>query len=103
MRSVANKIEKWGKHIGIIVPCLFLNTHAKTLESHTRIDVLRGQLLKRSVSLAVELHKDQVPDLYYLWMAFVDELLSWKAFYFFLRSKINMYFGTRSTGSSLAH
>ena len=55
---------------------LVLKGAHKTLKAHAGINNVHRQRLKRTVCLAVELHKDNVPYLYYLRIVLVYKLPS---------------------------
>ena len=49
----------------------------ESLEAHAGVDDVHGELLERSVCLAVELHEDEVPDFNDLWVVFIYQFSSW--------------------------
>ena len=59
--------------IGIVVRVLALHHAYQALEAHTRINDVHRQRFQRTVSLAVELHEYDVPDLYDLWVVLVHQ------------------------------
>src|SRR5690606_27711501 len=91
------------KDICIIVGSLLLDSHAQTLEAHTRVNMLSRQFLKCTVSLPVKFHEDQVPNLDYLRMVIVNQFLSWLFRDLIIRTKVNVNFRTRATWSHLTH
>ena len=60
------------EHVGIVVRVLALHHADQALKSHTGIDNVHRQRLKRAVSLTVELHEHDVPDLDDLWVVLVN-------------------------------
>ena len=69
----SNRLNHRGEDIGIIVRRLPLHSHTEALKAHPGINNLIGKRLKRTISLAVILHEDQVPNLDDLRMALVDQ------------------------------
>ena len=70
--EIADFFEQRLKQIGIVIGGFALYCHAQTFKAHSGIDVSGRQHLQRSVCLAVELHKHQVPDFHHLGMTPVD-------------------------------
>ena len=66
-------LDDWLEDVSIIVRVLTLQHAHQTLEAHTRINDIHGQLLQRTVSLAVELHEHKVPYLNHLWIVHIDQ------------------------------
>ena len=62
------------EHVGIIVRVLALKHADKTFEAHTRINYIHRKFLQRAVSLAVELHKHEIPDLNHLRIVLVHQV-----------------------------
>ena len=87
-RDVLFSLDDGLEDISIVVGVLALHHANETLESHTGIDDVHGELLQRAVSLAVELHEYEIPDFDNLWVVLIDEfttslatsgLLLWRA------------------------
>ena len=72
-REGSDRLDHRSEDVGIVVGRLPLQSHTETLEAHTGIDHLIRQRLQATISLAVILHEDEVPDLDDLWMALVYE------------------------------
>ncbi|OQC65294.1 MAG: hypothetical protein BWX49_00037 [Bacteroidetes bacterium ADurb.Bin008] len=60
----------------------------------------RGQ---STIGFAVELDEDQIPYLYYLWMTRIDQLVTRNLGLLCIIPNINMNFGARAAGTSIAH
>jgi hypothetical protein len=89
--------------IGVVVRLYALQNHAKTLESHSGVDVLRRQFFKRAVGLAVEFHEHVVPYLDNLRMVGVDELFSILFRFFVSRTDVDVDFRARPARTLVAH
>mmetsp|Transcript_25502 Transcript_25502/g.54394 ORF Transcript_25502/g.54394 Transcript_25502/m.54394 type:complete len:414 (+) Transcript_25502:1750-2991(+) len=73
-RQHPNFFEKRLKDIRVVVGIDTLQDRGQSLESHTRIDVLRWQRAQASVGFAIELNKDVVPDLDNVGQVGIDQL-----------------------------
>ncbi len=91
------------ENIRIIVGCLALQCHTKTLESHTGIDHAGRQRFERAVSLAVILHEYQVPYFDHLRMVLVYHVLPGNGGTFIFRTQVDMDFGARAARSRITH
>mmetsp|Transcript_16638 Transcript_16638/g.30522 ORF Transcript_16638/g.30522 Transcript_16638/m.30522 type:complete len:613 (+) Transcript_16638:1354-3192(+) len=90
--------ENGGEDIRVIVGVLVLESGHEALESHASIHVASRKTLQRGVSLAVELHKHQVPDLHYVGVVHVDQVSCVAA-----TNTIIVNLGTRSARSGVSH
>ena len=75
----------------------------QTFKAHTCINHIHRQFFQRAVSFAVKLHKDQIPDLNYLWIIFIDQFTSGNFRLFFRSTRIQMDFRTRTTRTCITH
>jgi len=91
------------KNIRIIVGLFVLKHHAEPFETHARIDMFGRELFQLSVCLAIELDKDQVPDLYDLRMALIHHFSPTYFSPFLITTNIYMDFRAGATGSAVAH
>ena len=66
-----NGTGQWGEKIGIVVGLYPLQHHAEAFKAHPGVHVALGQWFERASGLAVELNKDQVPDLHHLGVVFI--------------------------------
>ena len=66
--------EHAGKDIGVVVAVLALEHGAEALEAHSGVDILGGEGLQVAVGKALELHEDEVPDLYDVGVGLVHEV-----------------------------
>ena len=89
--------------IRIIVGVLSLHQAHQTLEAHTGINHVHLQRFETAVSLAVELHEDNVPDFDDLRMILVDEFFTGHFRFLFLRTEVDMNLRARPAGSRIAH
>ena len=91
------------KNIGVIVRSFALNGHTKAFETHSRINYLGGKFFERTIGFAVVLHEYVVPDFNYLRMALVHQTKSVDFGTLTVGADIDMYFGTRTTGTCITH
>ena len=89
--------------IRIIVGVLSLHQAHQTLEAHTGINYVHLQRFETAVSLAVELHEDNVPDFDDLRMILVDKFLTGHFRFLFLRTEVDMNLRARPARSRIAH
>ena len=61
--SLAANTKNRGEHVGGVVGDLVLQSGDETLKAHARVHVLREWRFEAPVRLAIELHKDNVPNL----------------------------------------
>ena len=101
----ANLADVRLENVGIVVRVLALHDAHKTLESHTRVDDLCRQGLKRAVGLAVVLHEYEVPDFDNLGIILVHQVgtLDARSLAFLFGTAVDVDFGTWSTGTGIAH
>ena len=65
-------VKQWAEHVGVVVAVLALQHAHDALEAHACVHVFRGQGLQLAALQAVELDKDQVPDLDHVRVVGVD-------------------------------
>ncbi len=82
---------------------LALHSTNQTLETHTCVYHVHGQFFKTAISLAVELHEDEVPDFNHLWVVLIHEFASRHLCLFLWSTGIEMYFRTRTTRTRVTH
>ena len=74
--QVPDGLDDGLEDIGIVVGVLALDGTHEAFEAHTRIDDVHAEGFQMTVSLALVLHEDDVPDFYNLWVVLVDHLTS---------------------------
>ena len=101
----ANLADVRLENVGIVVRVLALHDAHKTFESHTRVDDLCRQGLKRAVGLAVVLHEYEVPDFDNLGIILVHQVgtLDACSLAFLFGTAVDVDFGTWSTGTGVTH
>ena len=91
------------EHIRVVVRLLALYGTNESLEAHTGINHFLCQRLKRTVSLAVELHEYDVPNLDNLRMVFVHQFASGHLGFLLLATAVHMDLRARSARTRVAH
>ena len=77
--------------VGIVVGVFALQHTHEALKSHTGIDDVHGQRFELAISLAVELHEHNVPNLDYLRIVLVDKFTSGHFCLLLLSTGIDVY------------
>ena len=91
------------KDVCIIVGVLALKRPDKTLKAHAGVYDVHWQRLKGSVSLAVELHEDNIPYLYHLGIIFVDQQASGRLGLLLWGTAVEMYLRAGATWTRITH
>ena len=99
----SNHTDDGLEHVRVIVGCFPLQGHAEAFEAHAGIDDAGREGFEASVSLAVILHEDEVPDFDDLRMVVVHQVTSGNFGTFFSRTEVNMDFRAGTTGTRVAH
>ena len=102
-RQGSDRLDHRSEDIGIVVRSLALHRHTETLEAHPRVDDTIRQGLERTISLAVVLHEDEVPDLDDLWVALIDERKAVYSPSLLVGANIYMDLGARTAGALVTH
>ena len=91
------------EYVGVIVRSLSLDGSHESLEAHAGVNDVHGEGFETAVGFAVELHKDNVPNLNDLRIVFVDERSTGHFGFFFGAAAVKMYFGAGTAGTGVAH
>ena len=92
-----------GEDIGVIIALLALKGHTEPLEAHSRVHIPMRQQLQRPVSLAVVLHKHEVPYFDYQMMSLVHQFCTRNCLSLSVIAQVHVDFGAGTAGTRVAH
>ena len=92
-----------GEDVGVVIALFALENGAEAFKAHSGVDAALRERLEQTVGLAVELHKDEVPDLDDEGVVLVDELRPGNGGLFRFVAQVDVDFAAGSAGAGLAH
>ena len=101
--EVADGFDDGLEDVGIVVGLLALNGANQAFEAHAGVDNVHSKRFEMSISLALVLHEDDVPDLDNLRVVLVDEFAARHFSLFLSRTTIEMNLRARSARTCVAH
>jgi hypothetical protein len=102
-RHLSDDLDDRLEDVGVVVGGLALQSHAEAFETHSGVDHLGRQRLKRTVGLAVVLHEDEVPDLDHLGIILIDQFGSGHLLAIFFAAEVDMDLRAGSARTRVAH
>ena len=100
---ITEHLDDWLEHVCVIIGMLALQGTNQTFEAHTCVNHIHGKLFQTTICLAIELHEDEVPDFYHLWVILIHEFTSRHLCLFLRRTGVEVDFRTRATRTCISH
>ena len=98
-----NLVNHSGEDIRVVVALFALECHTKAFKAHSRVHISVWKQFKRTVSLAVILHKDEVPDFNHEVVSLVHELGARNCLSLLVASEVDVNLRARTARTRVTH
>ena len=102
-RNLANALDYWLEHVGVVVRLLALQCHAEALKAHAGVNYLCRKLFKVAVGHAVILHEHKIPNFNHLRVRAVYKVASGDCCALLIAAEVDVNFTAWAAWACIAH